>query len=74
MDFGIFGSTQGINPEKVQAGSLKYMAPELLIGHTESSAAIDIWSLGLMLHALVIGYLPFRSSSKEDLRKLIIEK
>ena len=33
VDFGIFGSTSGINPEKVQAGSLKYMAPELLQGH-----------------------------------------
>ncbi len=34
VDFGIFGSTSGVNPEKIQAGSLKYMAPELLQGHT----------------------------------------
>jgi serine/threonine protein kinase len=73
VDFGIFGSTSGVNPEKVQAGSLKYMAPELLVGHTESSAAIDIWSLGLILYALVLGSLPFRSSSKEELKKMIIE-
>ncbi len=30
VDFGIFGSTSGINPEKIHAGSLKYMAPEIL--------------------------------------------
>ncbi len=30
VDFGIFGSVSGINPEKVHAGSLKYMSPELL--------------------------------------------
>jgi serine/threonine protein kinase len=34
VDFGIFGSASGINPEKVNAGSLKFMAPELLLGHT----------------------------------------
>jgi len=32
VDFGIFGSVSGINPEKVHAGSLKYMSPELLQG------------------------------------------
>jgi serine/threonine protein kinase len=74
VDFGIFGSTQGLNPEKIQAGSLKYMSPELLTGHTESSPAIDIWSLGLMLHALVLGFLPFRSSNKDELKKMIIEQ
>jgi serine/threonine protein kinase len=33
VDFGIFGSTSGVNPEKIHAGSLKYMAPEILLGH-----------------------------------------
>ena len=74
VDFGIFGSTSGINPEKIQAGSLKYMAPELLVGHTESSAAIDIWSLGLILYALVLGTLPYRSANKDELKKMIIEQ
>jgi serine/threonine protein kinase len=63
-----------MNPEKVQAGSLKYMAPELLKGNTESSEAIDVWSLGIILHGLVLGFLPFRSHSKDELRKMIIEK
>lgn len=49
------------------------MAPELLVGHTESSAAIDVWSMGIILHGLVLGYLPFRSSNKDELRKMIIE-
>lgn len=74
VDFGIFGSTSGLNPEKIHAGSLKYMAPELLVGRSESSPAIDVWSLGIILHALVLGYLPFRSSSKDELKKMIIEQ
>lgn len=74
VDFGIFGSTLGINPEKSNAGSLKYMPPEVLIGYTESTPKIDVWSLGIILHGLVLGYLPFSSSNKEDLKKQIIEK
>jgi serine/threonine protein kinase len=76
VDFGIFGSTSGINPEKVKAGSLKYMSPELLTGHFESSPAIDVWSLGIILHGLVLGVVPFKSSkssNKEELKKMIIE-
>ena len=53
---------------------MKYMSPELLTGHTESSPAIDVWSLGIILHGLVLGYVPFRSSNKEELKKMIIEQ
>lgn len=50
------------------------MPPEVLIGFTESTPKIDVWALGIMLHALVLGYFPFRSSNKEELKKQIIEK
>ena len=33
VDFGIFGSVVGIRMEKVNCGSLRFMAPELLKGH-----------------------------------------
>lgn len=74
VDFGIFGSASGNNPEKSNAGSLKYMAPEVLIGHTQSTAKLDVWSLGIILHGLLFGYLPFSSRDKDELKKLIIEK
>lgn len=50
------------------------MPPEVLIGFTESTPKIDVWAIGIMLHALVIGYFPFRSSNKDELKKQIIEK
>ena len=59
VDFGIFGSVAGIRMENVNCGSLRFMAPELLKGHMQSTPKIDIWSLGLMLHGLVFGFLPF---------------
>jgi serine/threonine protein kinase len=45
------------------------MPPEVLIGYNESTPKIDVWSLGVLLHALVLGRNPFSSSCKEDLRK-----
>lgn len=50
------------------------MPPEVLIGYTESSPKIDVWALGIMLHTLILGYFPFRSSNREDLKRQIIEK
>lgn len=69
VDFGIFGTSKLTNPEKSNAGSLKYMPPEVLIGYTESTPKIDVWALGIMMYALMIGNYPFRSSNKEELRK-----
>ena len=69
VDFGIFGSISGIRMENHTCGSLKYMAPELLQGHYDSTPKIDIWSLGLMFHAMIIGWLPFTAKDKSELEK-----
>jgi serine/threonine protein kinase len=45
------------------------MPPEVLIGFTESTPKIDVWAVGIMLHALMLGYFPFRSSNREELKK-----
>jgi serine/threonine protein kinase len=50
------------------------MSPELLSGRTESTPAIDVWSLGILLYGLLLGSVPFRSSNKEELKKMIIEQ
>ena len=60
IDFGISGLYIGSNPEKSLAGSLKYMAPEVLTGkNTSADPALDIFSMGCILFALVTGQLPF---------------
>ena len=74
VDFGIFGSTLGNSPEKSNAGSLKYMPPEVLKGYTETTPKIDVWALGIMLHAMIVGVFPFRSSNRDELKRQIIEK
>jgi len=47
------------------------MSPELLIGHMGSSPKIDIWSLGLMLHGLRFGFLPFNARDRNALEDQI---
>ena len=57
--------------ESINCGSLKFMAPELLKGNCQSSPRIDIWSLGLMLHGMIIGWLPFNKQDRLELEKQI---
>lgn len=58
-DFGIFGSNKGTIAERHNAGSIMYMAPELLQGDNASDPKIDIWSLGIMMYSMIIGEYPF---------------
>ena len=67
VDFGIFGSIAGMRMENINCGSLRFMAPELLSGDTKSTPKIDVWSLGLMLHGMVFGFLPFKSNDRNNL-------
>lgn len=55
------------------AGSLRYMAPEVLTGeNTNSDPSIDIFSLGCILYALVVGHLPFEGKKESEIIDNII--
>ena len=48
------------------AGTLAYMAPEVLRGKP-ATAASDLWSLGAMLYQMVTGSLPFKGETSFEL-------
>lgn len=52
-------------------GSPAYAAPELVAGQTYLGAAADIWSMGVMLYALLCGFLPFDDDNISSLYRKI---
>jgi len=48
-------------------GSPAYAAPELIDGQTYFGAAVDVWSMGVMLYALLCGFLPFDDDNLSSL-------
>lgn len=66
VDFGIAGMAN----DKVDAGTLSYMAPECLEKvAAETTPAIDVWAIGIMFYAMVFGELPFSSGNEKELIK-----
>lgn len=51
------------------AGSPAYVAPEVLVG--DYSEEVDIWGSGVLLHALLVGSLPFQGDTLEALFEAI---
>ncbi|XP_077224690.1 serine/threonine-protein kinase PEPKR2-like [Tasmannia lanceolata] len=51
------------------AGSPAYLAPEVIVGHY--SEKVDIWSAGVLLHAMLVGVLPFQGDSQEAMFEAI---
>ena len=48
------------------AGTLPYLAPELLRGHPTSLQS-DVWALGVLLYQMATGELPFRGATPFEL-------
>ncbi|KQK23075.1 putative cyclin-dependent kinase F-2 [Brachypodium distachyon] len=53
-------------PPYNQAGTLNYMAPEMLLQKTDYDAIVDTWSLGCVMAELVTGEALFDDEQEED--------
>ena len=54
-------------------GSPCYASPEMVAGKKYNGFQIDIWSTGIILYAMLCGYLPFEDKNNDDLFKKILE-
>ena len=54
-------------------GSPCYASPEMVTGNSYDGIMIDVWSTGIILFAMLCGYLPFEDKNNEKLFKKIAE-
>ncbi|ORE02854.1 Pkinase-domain-containing protein [Rhizopus microsporus var. microsporus] len=59
-----FGLARVVDPESplltTRCGSEEYAAPEIVQSKGYDGRKTDVWALGIILYALLVGYLPFR--------------
>jgi serine/threonine protein kinase len=66
-DFGIATRSCSNKPRKTtEIGTAGYMAPEIEDGLSCYTSKVDLWSLGVLIHALVTGNLPCEGNDDDD--------
>jgi len=58
---------------KTACGSPCYAAPEMIKGEKYHGLGADIWSSGVILYAMVCGYLPFEDQNTKKLYQKILK-
>lgn len=72
IDFGFSMFVEHINKDTIKAGTLNYMAPEILEGKKYDIQS-DVFSLGVILYFILSGELPFYSEEDELTARKIME-
>ena len=73
IDFGLSNTYTNGNYLSTPCGSPCYASPEMVAGNSYDGFMIDIWSSGIVLYAMICGFLPFEDSSNEKLFEKILE-
>ena len=73
IDFGLSHEFDKINFLSTKCGSPSYAAPEIIKGRKYDGFKTDIWCCGIILYAMVCGYLPFDGENNNVLFKNIVE-
>jgi len=74
IDFGLSHEYWGDEDEllKTKCGSPSYAAPEIICCPFYDGFKVDIWCCGIILYAMICGYLPFEGDSNDILFKNIL--
>ncbi|EGR31917.1 protein kinase domain protein, partial [Ichthyophthirius multifiliis] len=72
VDFGLSNTYKKNELLKTACGSPCYAAPEMISGKKYNGLGVDIWSCGVILYALICGYLPFEDPNTSELYKKIL--
>ena len=72
VDFGLSNTYKQGEMLKTACGSPCYAAPEMIAGKRYNGTMVDLWSCGVILFALLAGYLPFEDPNTSNLYKKIL--
>ncbi|KAF5673910.1 camk camkl kinase [Fusarium heterosporum] len=75
VDFGFTREYEGrTNHLQTFCGTICYSAPEMLKGERYAGEKVDVWSLGIILYALLCGELPFDDDDDNVTRTKILSE
>ena len=66
IDFGLSNFFSGEKELETPCGSPSYAPPEIIKGEKYNGFYIDIWASGIILFAMLCGYLPFDDDEEEE--------
>ena len=66
IDFGLSHECNEEQFLKTKCGSPSYAAPEIIARPIYNGFKIDIWCCGIILYAMLCGYLPFEGNSESE--------
>ena len=75
VDFGFTREYEGkASYLQTWCGTVCYSAPEMLKGEKYAGEKVDVWSLGIILYALLCGELPFDEDDEEVTKTRILKE
>jgi serine/threonine protein kinase len=66
IDFGLSNYFNGEKNLETPCGSPSYASPEIIKGEAYNGFYIDIWASGIIMFAMLCGYLPFDDDEEEN--------
>ena len=73
IDFGLSNYTISDELLATPCGSPCYASPEMVSGNKYDGCMIDVWSTGIILYAMLCGYLPFEDNDNDILFQKIFK-
>ena len=71
-DFGVSRVAKRGSKLTEQCGTPAYLAPEIIVNEGYEPFFVDVWSMGILLYALMSATVPFKAKTVPELHKIIL--
>ncbi|KAL4455014.1 hypothetical protein ABPG74_006396 [Tetrahymena malaccensis] len=73
VDFGISGRQTLVYVDHTEAGSARYLSPEVITQHFPAHPCIDVWAMGCILFWMLTGNSPFPQNTRDAVQDSILK-